>query len=265
MAGRFTRLEINEEEGHRSRIDADAQVAGVPVRTPGHDLHLAHESYRRGRFEPALQLYTRALQGDRALIPAWVGQVQMLVELGEYHEARLWSDKALELFKGNGDLLAAKARACLRDRDRPGAIVCSDEAISSPGSSSLRWQSRGEVLLDKRGESARACFEKSLTEPQADWFDRVVIARIYLFHDRAAAAHEFARAATRLEPANGYAWYVVGRAQEGLGWLTEAEASYERSLQLAGEHEDARTALQSLRTQGRCARMGRWFGGLLRR
>ena len=39
----------------------------------------------------ALQLYTRALGQNRAVIPAWVGQVQMLVELGEYHEARLWA------------------------------------------------------------------------------------------------------------------------------------------------------------------------------
>jgi tetratricopeptide (TPR) repeat protein len=264
MAGRFTRLELAEEQP-TVRAAAEQRLTGVAPRTPEHDLQLANESYRSGRFEPALQLYTRALQGNRALIPAWVGQVQMLVELGEHREARLWSDKALELFKRNGDLLAAKSRACLRQGDRPAAMASSDESLVSPGSSPLRWQSRAEVLLDRRGERARSCFEKSLAEPQAGWFDRVAIARVYLFHDRPAPAHEFALAAVKLEPAHHYAWLVLGRCQERLGWLHEAESSYERSLELPGDHGEARQALGTLMSHGPRARAGRWLGGLFRR
>lgn len=266
MAGRFTRLEMDERQTADTRAGALTQrPTGVDVRTPEHDMRLATEACRAGRHEPALQLYTRALQGNRAIIPAWVGQVQMLVELGEYEEARLWSDKALELFKHNGDLLAAKSRACLRQGDRAAAMASSDESLRSPGSSALRWQARGEVMLDKRGERARTCFEKSIAEPDADWLDRVVIARIYLFHRHAAPAHEFARAAVKLEPESPYAWLVLGQCQENLGWLREAEQSYERSLELPGEHAAARLALQTLTSRSTSSRLGRWLGGLARR
>lgn len=266
MASRFTRLEMDARQASDAQGETVTQrVSGVEVRTPEHDMRLASEAYRSGLHEPALQLYTRALQGNRAIIPAWVGQVQMLVELGEYEEARLWSDKALELFKHNGDLLAAKSRACLRQGDRSAAIASSDESLRSPGSSALRWQSRGEVMLDRRGERARTCFEKSIAEPDADWFDRVVIARVYLFHKHIAPAHEFAQAAVKLEPGSAYAWLVLGQCQEELGWLRNAEQSYERALELPGEHAAARGALQALTSRSASSRLGRWLGGFLRR
>ncbi|MBK7404266.1 MAG: tetratricopeptide repeat protein [Phycisphaerales bacterium] len=264
MASRFTRLEMTEK-ARTHVVSGETARTGTPVRTPEHDMLLAVEAYRSGKFEGALQLYTRALQGNRSLIQAWVGQVQMLVELGEYDEARLWSDKALELFKSNGELLAAKARACVRQGDRAAAMAASDESIRSAGSSAMRWQSRGEVLLDRRGERARTCFDKSIAEAQSDWFDRVVIARAYLHYDRAAPAHEFAQAAVRLEPGHHYAWLVLGRCQEALGWLKEAEASYGRSLDLPGEPTEARRAMTDLQSKGRSARLGRRLGGLFRR
>jgi tetratricopeptide (TPR) repeat protein len=265
MAGRFTRLEMSGDERQESRTEQAERVGGVPVRTAQHDLQEAHGAYMSGRFEPALQMYTRALQADRALIPAWVGQVQMLIELREYDEARLWSDKALELFKSNGDLLAAKARACLRAGDRPAAVSCSDESLRSQGSSSMRWQSRGEIMLGRRGERARSCFDKALTESAADWFDRVIIARIYLFHHKPTPALEFAQAAVKLEPGHHYAWYVLGRCQEALGWLGEAGVSYRRSLELPGDRSRARSALGALESRGITARLSAWLGGLFRR
>lgn len=222
--GRFGRLEFGDRNENRQasgtgsgagstarRELAASEELGTPLRTPAHHLQAAVDAYRIGRFDAALQLYTRALQGNRALVPAWVGQVQMLVELGEYAEARLWADKALELFKGNGDLLAAKSRACLRDGDATAALACSDASLRTAGSSPLRWQARGEAMLARNGERARDCFEKSILEPAAEWFDRIVVARIYLFHDRPTPAIEFAQAGLKLEPASWFGWFVLGR------------------------------------------------------
>ena len=119
MSGRFTRLEM--EDQRRAESGSAEELAGTPVRTAAHHREVADEAYRAGHFETALQMYTRALGVDRSLVPAWVGQLQMLVELREYPEARLWADKALELFRNNGDILAAKAQACVRQGDATAA------------------------------------------------------------------------------------------------------------------------------------------------
>jgi tetratricopeptide (TPR) repeat protein len=271
--GRFGRLEFRDRgeqrstnERSESRVSARRTVSstddltqqqslgsGNAIRTPAHHLQAAGEAYRSGRFDAALQLYTRALQGNRALVPAWVGQVQMLVELGEYVEARLWSDKALELVKGNGELLAAKARACVRDGDDAAALACSDASMRTNGTSPLRWQARGEAMLARNGERARDCFEKSILEPTADWFDRIVVARIYIFHGRPTPAVEFAQTALKLEPGHWFSWMVLGKAQEALGWSREAEASYERAHSLPGGRVEADSALTALRAKSGAA------------
>ena len=131
----------------------------------------ANQEYQWGRFEPALRLYTRALQEQRTMIPAWVGQVQMLVQLDECHEAHVWCDKGLELFRNNGELLAAKAQACTRLNDLKSAFACSDASLAAPGSSPWRWIARGEVLLARRHKLVAECFQKAVVEAATDWFD----------------------------------------------------------------------------------------------
>jgi len=259
---RFRHLEITE--GEQAEAEAVERAEGTPVRTAAGDMARAVESARSGRYETALQLYTRAISQDRALIPAWVGQVQMLVELEELDEARLWSDKALELFRNNGELLAAKSRACARLGDHRAAMACSDASLRSPGSSAARWQVRGEVLLEKNDRRARDCFEKSLAEPDADWFDRVIVARIYLWHACAAAALEFVQLAIGLKPAHAYAWAVLAQCQDALGWLEQAEASLERCLELAPQDREAADALTALRSRTRGQRVIAWLRSRLR-
>jgi tetratricopeptide (TPR) repeat protein len=241
------------------------EAVGTPIRTPEQHLRQALEAYQGGRFEPALQLYTRALQGNRGLIAAWVGQLQMLVELGEYPEARLWSDKALELFKNNGEVLAVKAQACLRQKDPKSATVASDLSLASPGSSALRWRVRGEVLLRKNADRARDCFEKSLAEPGTDWFDRVLIARVYLLYRQPTPALRHAELAADAMPSNAYVWRVVGECQDAMGWSGRAYGSYQRSMQLPGEHGETRVLISRLESRSGVRRLRHWIGGLFRR
>jgi tetratricopeptide (TPR) repeat protein len=263
MSGRFAKLEMQDRTRSPS-TEAD-QVFGTPVRTPAHDLALAEDAWRHGHFETALQMYTRALRDDRAIIRAWVGQVQMLVELAEYPEARLWADKSLELFKSNGELLAVKAQACLRQGDAAAAVVHSDLSLQSPGSSAYRWLVRGEVMLRSAAERARDCFNKSLAEPGVDWFDRVNIARVYLFHRLAAAALQYAQQGVDLQPAHPYTWLILGHAQAALGMRDRAAASYGRCMQLPGGQADANAALHELNHIGCGVRIRRWLGGIFSR
>jgi hypothetical protein len=79
--------------------------------------------------------------------------VQMLVMLGEHREARLWADKALELFSNNGELLAAKAQACARLSDRRASFAWAGPGRSAPSSrrAALRCVFREGPARTRRG------------------------------------------------------------------------------------------------------------------
>src|SRR5438094_5944840 len=74
----------------------------------------ARSAFENGNFESALRLYSKVLEFNPQNAAAWTCQVRMLIELGEFREARLWSDKALERFPHELELLAAKAVALAR-------------------------------------------------------------------------------------------------------------------------------------------------------
>jgi len=253
MPGRFANLEFDHQSpATRAETHGLQSTRAAKQATVSDCLARAREEHCWGQFESALRLYTRALQEDRALIPAWVGQVQMLVELDECHEARVWSDKALELFRSHGDLLAAKAQACVRLNDMKSGLACSDASLQAPGSSPWRWQARGEVLLARKQSHADECFQKAIAEPVADWFDRVICARISLYYRRFTNALHYLNDAARLEPTHGYVWLQMGNCQCALGMMTAAEASYQRCLELRPGFVDAERALDGLDT-------GSWF------
>jgi len=241
MAGRFSHLEFSPEDERRHQPRSE----GVAKASAEQYLQSADEAHRWGDFELALRLHTRCLKENRAMIPAWVGQVQMLVQLAEYHEARLWADKALELFRNNGELMAAKAQACARGSDFRAAYACNDAAMAAPGSSPWRWQVRGEILLARKEPRHVDCFEKSLIEPSADWFDRIVIARICLFYHQATAALRWTQQAVELKPEHAYNWFMLGQCQRELGWSAPAMQSYKRCLELRADFRPARMALLS--------------------
>ncbi len=258
MPGRFSNLEFNEDAQARQPTRPAQRAA---VRQAPEFLRQAREEHRGQRFEPALRLYTRALQEDHNLVAAWVGQVQMLVELGEFHEARVWSDKALDLFRTNGELLAAKAQACIRLNDRASAYACSDASLQAPGGSPWRWQVRGEVLLADHKRQADECFQKALVEPGADWFDRVLIARVLRYHDRVAGAVNYLLEALELQPGHAPTWFELGDCQLALGLTGAARTSFARALDIQADHAPARQALDALEVRSPLA----WLRGLLRR
>src|SRR5271155_1845384 len=114
---RFDRLEFDEQPD----VPPDSTAPESPSEETERDadawLRKADDHRRRGLYENSLRYYSRALEFDRALVPGWVGQVQMLVMLGEYPEAELWAKKSLEIFKNHGDLMAGRAQALARVGD----------------------------------------------------------------------------------------------------------------------------------------------------
>jgi tetratricopeptide (TPR) repeat protein len=258
MTGRFANLEFDDRERDERKEVATSRDRH---RDDKELLRAAHELYRWGRFEPALRLYTRCLEANRTVVPAWVGQVQMLVQLNEHHEARVWSDKALEIFRNNGELLAAKGQACARLHDHKAAMACSDGSVQVPGSSPWRWIVRGEVLLAHEQKHFEDCFRKALLDPLADWFDRIVIARIYRHYGRPSNALAYLKEALEGQASHGYVWFETGLCQMDLGLIAAARDSFERCLSLRPDYREARVEM----ARSDAVSAGTWLRGMWRR
>ncbi len=246
MADRFEHLEFDDESlrlrTEQQRQEQPGVLASEPMET-----HAYHErairAFQRGEFEQALRYFTRTLELDRAFVPAWVGQVQMLIELNELREADLWADKALELFRDQGELLSAKSVARTRLHDVRAALRFSDSALAARGSSAYRWLARGEALLASEQAQATACFDRAMIEPDADWFTRLWVGRLYRMYGNHTQALMAARQATEQAPHAPYAWYIRGLCERDLA-LGDYRSSLKHALEVDPTFVMARVALR---------------------
>lgn len=241
--GRFSNLEFGEEEPLREEGRAEEP------RDERFYLRLADEHFRTARFERALRYYSRALEFNANAQAAWVGQVQMLVELGEYKEARLWADKALEIHRDHPELLSAKAAAVARSGDARKAVEFSDAAMAQKGTSPAVWLARGETLLASGGDNSEYCFEKAAAQERHEWFVELRIARVCLFWGKLARALAWVQRAISHEAGQPFLWHTLGECQRSLG-LAGAESSFQQALSLDGDFAPSRAALQRLRERG---------------
>src|SRR6266542_7118158 len=161
---RFVNLEFGDEHEDHSHDHQKGLVKGE-----AHYLAEATAAFENGEFEPALRRYSKVLEFNPQNAAAWTGQVRMLIELGEYGEAKLWADKALEKFPHEPELLAAKAVALGRSGDLQGALVFSDASIEERGDTPYVWLARGDVLLAREEARADYCFDKALLLAPHDW------------------------------------------------------------------------------------------------
>ena len=174
---RFDRLEI----GPDSNEPHENGRAVPPIDQEFKPAKLADRHRRSGNYENALRFYSRALEEDKSFVAGWVGQVEMLILLGEVPEADLWCRKALEIFGGNGELLAVRTRALCRLGDLRQAGAVSDAALAAQGRSAVRWMARGEWMLASRQQLDRHCFDKA-QQVDADWLVPLETALIYRYY-----------------------------------------------------------------------------------
>lgn len=243
--GRFSNLEFDGREPLREQAAPFGEI-----RDDQYYLRTADQEFRRARFEKALRFYSRSLEYNANDSAAWVGQVQMLLELGEYKEARLWADKALELHRDSPDILSAKVVACARTGDRQKAIELSDAAIAQRGTTPFVWLARGEALMAGRQANDEYCLEKAAGEAKQDWFMQLRIARVCFSHRRFAHAMTWITRATRQEPAAPFVLHVLGDCQAALGYSSSARSSYRQALALDPEFPLSRSGLDALDARG---------------
>ena len=249
---RFSQLEFDEKIPERKRSE------GEPIRDAEYFHKKALRYWLGGDFELALRNYSRVLEENNTVFEAWVGQVHMLIELGEYKEAAVWADKALELFPEHPELLAAKAVACSRDAKLEKAIAYSDNSISKDNITSRVWLARAEVMQNRKGPIADNCISKAIsiagnTAPVI----KLEAARLLRRKGSYSAAIGHLNDVVKIFPKSALAWYELGCCQSKLG-LSQAKTTLEQSLRLRPGWREAETAL------GRC-RGGGFFGRLFRK
>jgi tetratricopeptide (TPR) repeat protein len=256
---RFDKLEFDDVQGHG---EMPGEITD-PNRADIDWMQQADQHRRYGLHENALKFYSRALESDRMVVGGWLGQVQMLVQLAEYPEAELWSRKALELFPGHGDLMAARGQALCRQGSMKLAHEMCDGALRQHGQSAYRWMFRGELMLAARQTTDRHCFDKA-QQLEADWLVPTEIAMIYLFYRHPGRAHMRARRACEMASEHWYPWLVQARCQRALGLEHQCRRSLETCLELHPGHEEARQMLADQQS-ATISSMGRWLRGLFRR
>lgn len=253
---RFANLEFGGER--------DREAGQETTASGGEEARLLTEAegcFRGGYFQQALRLFGRALESSPRSVPAWCGQVRMLIELDELAEARVWADKGIESLPGEPELLAAKGVALARSGDLEAALAFSDAAIGERGDTPYIWLARGDVLLARSEKRADYCFAKALAAATGDWVWPWLSSRSHLFHRRFALALKLARQALALEPGAAVIWLQLARCQLALGLADGAH----QSLAQAGELDPACPDGLSVREEFRYARPGSRVLGWWRR
>jgi tetratricopeptide (TPR) repeat protein len=248
---RFSRLEF----GDKSDEGAGKRGAGEEIRDDEYFHKQAIRYWLAGDFELALRNYSRALEQNSTFYPGWLGQVLMLIELGEYKEAAVWVDKALEMFPEHPELLATKAVACARDGRLEKAIAYSDSSIAKDNVTSRVWLARAEVLLHRKSNIAQNCISKAVSAAGDEGpMVRLQAGRLLNQKGDYAAALQYLRTVVDELPRSALVWYELGCCQARLG-RPEAKVSFEQALKLHPDWRLAEEALRKVETKGFFARL----------
>lgn len=250
---RFENLELGGESENHAESEQKALL-----KDEAYYLTAARAAFENAQFESALRHYAKVLEYNPKSAAAWTGQVRMLIELGEYREAKIWADKALERFPHEPELLAAKAVALGRSGDLQGALAFSDAAIEERGATPYIWLARGDVMLARKEHRADYCFDKALLLAPRDWFVAWLAARIRAFHEQFALAFKLMQAAVEWNAGHFLLWLELGRCQQALGLIGPARTSYAQALQLNPRFTEVDVALGKLSETGIWSRLRGW-------
>jgi len=256
---RFVNLELGSES------EDQWQQQKAVVKDEGYYLAQARAAFEAADFELALRAFCKVLEFNPQNVSAWAGQVRMLIELGEYREAKLWADKALERFPNEAELLAAKAVALARSGDVQSALAFSDASIEERGDTPYIWLARGDVLLAREEARADYCFEKALLLAPRDWFIAWLAARIHCFYEQFAVALRLLQKAIELNAGHFRLWLEMGQCQQALGLVGPARTSFTQARQLNPQCHEAGTALSGLSAVGVGPRLRGWWRRLFNR
>ena len=255
---RFNNLEMNNEFENFSSAETVLKDEAFYMKE-------AQAAFERGRFEPALRSFARVLEHNPQNAAAWTGQVRMLIELAEFHEARLWADKALEQFPKEPELLAAKAVALGRLGDLKSALAFSDASVEERGNTPYIWLARGDVLLARKEKMADYCFEKAFLAAPLDWTVAWLASRIHLFYQKFSIALKMAQRAMSLNTSLAVIWLQMARCQLAVGLPDIATHSFEQARELDPQSTEAEKGLREISNLGFWSRINAFWHQMFQR
>jgi len=261
---RFSKLELDDKNKPSAK---EILEKSTPIEE-GYDqeyyLQQANEYYRKGDFEKALRYYSRALGIDNTLVPAWVGQVRALIDLKEYREAHVWVNKALEIFPGESELLAAKAVVYCKLGQIKQSVAISDMAMEQKSPTAYVWLARGQIFLSKRGHNAEFCFNKAVEISRDDWFIYQLVGLSYKEKNQFSRAQYFLSEATSHNSTNPFLWVQLGLCCQELGFYPRAIKCYQQALEIDPRYKPADKALTKAKRTRWLSRLFYWAIGFFR-
>ncbi len=198
----------------------------------------ARLGFENAKFEYALRAYAKVLEFNPMNAAAWAGQVQMLIELEEYREAKLWADKALERFSNNPEILSLKAMALGRYGDLDAALAYADAAVEERGESPIVWLARADVLMARKETMAEYSIQRAIVMAPEDWLVHVMTSKIYYFYKYFLKAFKSAKKATELAPSVPICWLQLGICQLELGMNSQAHLSFQSAIELSPSNRE---------------------------
>lgn len=263
---RFSNLEFDDIPPEGARVVEPAQwqaqfTTGTPIREAGYFTSAADAEFRLENYEAALRAYARALEQDRTLYEAWLGQVRTLLETGEFKEAELWANKALELFPEQPELLGAKAVAIARTGRLKPALIASDRAVGQRGATAYVWLARAEVLMAAGRPMADHCIDKALLlsgGSSARGWMQWEIARLRRKCGQLGRALQHIRSAMDILPGEPSVWLELARCQIAL-CIPAATESLRQVVELAPDCSVAHHLLRTYRRPGLLRLFFSWF------
>ncbi len=243
---RFSQLEFGGEDS----ASPSGRSRGEPVHDAEYYYREAMKYWLAADYELALRNYSRVLEQNSTVFEGWAGQVLMLIELGEYPEARVWADKALELFPEHPELLALKAMACARDAKMDEAVAYSDNSVGKDHLTPRVWLTRAEIFFDRKSPVAEGCLHKALgCAGKLGPVVKLEAGRLLSRKRNYSLAIQYLREAIRDLPRSALAWYELGGCQARLG-LPEAVHSLEQCLHLRPDWTEAQDLHRKVENRG---------------
>ena len=217
-----------------------------------HDYYvgLAQEAQRRGNFDTALRYYGRALEQDREQQVAWLGQIEVLMAMGQPEEAETWLEQAAGVIGEAPPLLALRAIAAARSGKFEDAQAWSDRALRDGGDNPIVWLSRAEVLYCRgSAQMARVNLNKAYERAPGSALG-LRCGEVALNANDLSGARPWLERAARDELDNPMAALLLGIYWERAGNLEQAKVELRRALALEPHLKAATLALEDIENRG---------------
>lgn len=247
--GRFTKLERETQDAIvRAKTPAPKAEPQSAGREETYDvayyIKQGDIAYFRGKFNDAMQFYSRAIQTDNTQHYPWMGQIYCLIELGQLKEADIWCGRALELFPEDGAIISLRAMMYAERGMYKRALSTSDYAISRKGADAHAYVARGHVLLKAENKNASLCFMKAMElAGAADWEIPMRIGMIFFKAKDYTLALDYFQKACANSITNDYLWHHIGLCYQKLGIPGKALESFQTALAQNPDNREAQEAL----------------------